>query len=65
MFDPAARDFANVDPINKGPINPGPHVAAKISISDIFLPDSLKACFVIFCKISRWALDANSGTTPP
>jgi hypothetical protein len=65
LFELIARDFANVDPINKGPINPGPQDAAKTSISEIFLPDSSKASHVICCKISRCALDANSGTTPP
>ena len=38
LFVPIARDLANVDPIKSGPINPGPHVAAKTSISEIFFP---------------------------
>ena len=60
-----ANDLANVDPIKSGPISPGPHVAAKTSISEIFFLLSFKADRVIFCNISRCALEANSGTTPP
>ena len=37
----------------------------KKSISPIFFPESLKAIAVIFCNISKCALDASSGTTPP
>ena len=65
LFSPIANDLAKVEPIRSGPINPGPHVEAKTSISEISFPLSFKAAWVIFCNISRCALEANSGTTPP
>ena len=42
LFSPTANDLANVDPIRSGPINPGPHVEAKTSTSEIFFPLSLR-----------------------
>ena len=59
------KDFVNVDPTNKLPINPGPHVAQNTSIwlgSIYFL---LNKFIVISCSFSKWERDANSGTTPP
>ena len=47
LLFPIESDFVKVDPINKPPISPGPHVAENKSILFNFIPDSLSACFVI------------------
>ena len=60
-----AKDFVKVEPISSPPIRPGPQVAENKSISRKLNPESSNAFFVIFCSISKWALEANSGTTPP
>ena len=65
LLTPKERDFAKIDPTRSPPISPGPHVALYKSILFGDNWACLKQSFVICCKISRWARDANSGTTPP
>ena len=60
-----ASVLAKADPVNKGPIKPGPFVNATNSISlisQLYLAKSFSSKGIV---LSVWSLDANSGTTPP
>ena len=65
FFNDKDRAFAKFKPIDKQTIKPGPAVAATASTSFKFILLILKAFFVIISILSRCALAAKSGTTPP
>ena len=65
LFIAEANAFPKLKPTDKQTIKPGPAVEATASISSIFYPLSAIAVSTIQSILSRCALAASSGTTPP
>ena len=59
------KALAKFKPTDRQTIKPGPAVAATASISFNFILLIFKAFFVMMSILSRCALAAKSGTTPP
>ena len=65
FFNDKDKAFAKFRPTDKQTIKPGPAVAATASISFNFTLLIFKAFFVMISILSRCALAAKPGTTPP
>lgn len=59
------KPLATLVPTSRDPISPGPCVTAMAERSDEVILAFLRAVSITGMMLLWWALEANSGTTPP